>query len=148
MHKLKLGEDPRFIFVEDVLKSITSTNQLLFVLTFFLLPKFILERTLFRNARKGLDDLATIIFTSGSTGEPKGVQLSEGNILSNIQSIEMILQTSKKDTILGVLPFFHSFGFTTSLWLPLLAGFKAVYHMNPLDTKIIGEISRKNKITL
>ena len=43
--------------------------------------------------------------------------------------------------ILGVLPFFHSFGFTGTLWFPLLDGFGAAYHPNPMDAKTIGELA-------
>jgi acyl-[acyl-carrier-protein]-phospholipid O-acyltransferase/long-chain-fatty-acid--[acyl-carrier-protein] ligase len=47
-----------------------------------------------------------------------------------------------------VLPFFHSFGFTGTLWLPLVGGFGAVYHPNPLDGKTIGELTQKFKATI
>ena len=43
--------------------------------------------------------------------------------------------------MVGVLPFFHSFGFTGTLWLPLVAGFGVVYHPNPMDAKTIGELA-------
>jgi acyl-[acyl-carrier-protein]-phospholipid O-acyltransferase/long-chain-fatty-acid--[acyl-carrier-protein] ligase len=49
---------------------------------------------------------------------------------------------------MGVLPFFHSFGFTGTLWLPLLVGFGVVYHPNPLDAKAIGELIGKHKATI
>jgi acyl-[acyl-carrier-protein]-phospholipid O-acyltransferase / long-chain-fatty-acid--[acyl-carrier-protein] ligase len=49
---------------------------------------------------------------------------------------------------MGVLPLFHSFGFTGTLWLPLLAGFGAVYHPNPTDAKTIGETVKKHRATL
>jgi len=49
---------------------------------------------------------------------------------------------------MGVLPLFHSFGFTATLWLPLLAGFGAVYHPNPTDAKTIGETVQKYRATL
>jgi acyl-[acyl-carrier-protein]-phospholipid O-acyltransferase/long-chain-fatty-acid--[acyl-carrier-protein] ligase len=42
-----------------------------------------------------------------------------------------------------VLPFFHSFGFSVTLWLPLITGFGAVFHPNPMDGKTIGEISER-----
>ena len=49
---------------------------------------------------------------------------------------------------MGVLPLFHSFGFTGTLWLPLLAGFGVVYHPNPTDAKTIGETVQKYQATL
>jgi acyl-[acyl-carrier-protein]-phospholipid O-acyltransferase/long-chain-fatty-acid--[acyl-carrier-protein] ligase len=50
--------------------------------------------------------------------------------------------------MMGVLPFFHSFGFTGTLWFPLIAGFGAAYHANPLDAKTIGEMVSKYKTTI
>lgn len=55
-------------------------------------------------------DTASIIYTSGTTGAPKGVTLSHGNLLANIQSILNYLQLSEKDRILNVLPFYYSYG--------------------------------------
>jgi acyl-CoA synthetase (AMP-forming)/AMP-acid ligase II len=48
----------------------------------------------------------------------------------------------------GVLPFFHSFGFTHTLWFSLVTGAGAVYHPNPMDAKSIGELVRKYHGTL
>ena len=48
---------------------------------------------------------------------------------------------------MGVLPFFHSFGFTATLWLPLINGFGVVYHPNPMDAKTIGELAAKYRGT-
>ena len=41
--------------------------------------------------------------------------------------------------MVGVLPFFHSFGFTVTLWLPMISGFGAVFHPSPMDGKPIGD---------
>ena len=57
-------------------------------------------------------DLATIMFSSGSTGEPKGVMLSHHNVISNLEAIGQILGATREDRVMGVLPFFHAFGFT------------------------------------
>jgi acyl-[acyl-carrier-protein]-phospholipid O-acyltransferase/long-chain-fatty-acid--[acyl-carrier-protein] ligase len=59
-----------------------------------------------------------------------------------------VIHFTPKDRIRGVLPLFHSFGFTGTLWLPLLAGFGVVYHPNPMDAKTIGETVQKYKATL
>jgi long-chain acyl-CoA synthetase len=55
------------------------------------------------------DDLATIIYTSGTTGEPKGVMLTHGNFVSNVESISKGLPISAKDRSLAVLPLSHIF---------------------------------------
>ena len=63
------------------------------------------------------DDLATIIFSSGSTGDPKGVMLTHHNMLANIRQMTQVFSFTSEDRILGILPFFHAFGFTVTLWL-------------------------------
>jgi len=52
------------------------------------------------------------------------------------------------DRIVGVLPFFHSFGFTVTLWLPALSGKGAIYHPNPMEAKVIGEMTQRYRGTL
>lgn len=83
-------------------------------------------------------DVMSIIFTSGSTGEPKGVMLTHDNIASNLEAVRQLLQLKTTDMILGVLPFFHSFGYTVSMWLPLCTAPGCVYHFNPLDSRTCG----------
>jgi acyl-[acyl-carrier-protein]-phospholipid O-acyltransferase/long-chain-fatty-acid--[acyl-carrier-protein] ligase len=96
----------------------------------------------------GLDDMATVIFSSGSTGEPKGVMLTHYNILSNLEQFSHILNFTHHDRLLGVLPFFHSFGFTVTLCLPAEIGMGVVYHPNPLDARAIGSLVREHSVTI
>jgi len=102
----------------------------------------------FKTARANkLDSLATVIFSSGSTGEPKGVMLSHYNIVSNAWQLEQVFGLGKSDRLLGVLPFFHSFGFTGTLAMPAAAGVGVAFHANPLDTKTIGPLVRTHAVT-
>jgi acyl-[acyl-carrier-protein]-phospholipid O-acyltransferase/long-chain-fatty-acid--[acyl-carrier-protein] ligase len=94
------------------------------------------------------DATATVIFTSGSTGDPKGVVLSHRNVLSNVQQVGEHVELLPDETVLGILPFFHSFGFTITLWTVLCLGKRAVYHINPLDAKIVGSLCEKHDVTL
>jgi acyl-[acyl-carrier-protein]-phospholipid O-acyltransferase/long-chain-fatty-acid--[acyl-carrier-protein] ligase len=87
-------------------------------------------------------------FSSGSTGVPKGIMLSHHNVLANVEAIQQVFTTTNQDCLMGVLPFFHSFGFTGTLWLPLIAGWRVAYHPNPIDAKTIGEMSGKHKATI
>lgn len=94
-----------------------------------------------------LDRLATVIFSSGSTGEPKGVMLSHYNVQSNVEQLGQVFALGPRDRILGVLPFFHSFGFTGTLWLPAVLGLGVAYHANPLDAKTVGHLVHDHRIT-
>jgi acyl-[acyl-carrier-protein]-phospholipid O-acyltransferase/long-chain-fatty-acid--[acyl-carrier-protein] ligase len=113
----------------------------------WLLPVGWLERALGRQKKIELDDLATVIFSSGSTGEPKGVMLSHYNIGSNIGQMEQVFCPNASDRFLGILPFFHSFGFTGTLCLPAVLGVGAVYYPNPLDAKTIGPLVSHYAVT-
>ena len=67
-------------------------------------------------------DLAVIIYTSGTTGRPKGAMLSHGNLLHNINSCRIVLETVEVDRFAVLLPLFHSYMMTVGMLLPLLVG--------------------------
>jgi long-chain acyl-CoA synthetase len=67
-------------------------------------------------------DLAVIIYTSGTTGRPKGAMLSHANLLHNVESCRIVLETVQEDRMAVVLPLFHSYMLTVGVLLPLLAG--------------------------
>ena len=73
--------------------------------------------------------------------------LSHYNIGSNIEQMEQVFSLDARDRILGVLPFFHSFGFTGTLCLPAVLGVGAVYHPNPLEARAIGPLVCDYKVT-
>lgn len=145
--KAKLAERPEMIFVEELLARQSKVGQLCMYVATLLTPTSLLVR--FAGVRgQSVDDLCTVMFSSGSTGEPKGVMLSQHNVVSNLEAIAQILWVQRDDRVIGVLPFFHSFGFTGTLCLPLVIGIGAVYHANPLDAKTIGGLIRKYKATI
>lgn len=91
--------------------------------------------------------IACILFSSGTTGVPKGIPLTHANILANAEGLAARIPPSPRDCMLGVLPFFHSFGYTFALWFPVLHGIRAVYHGNPTDARTIGELAEKRSAT-
>lgn len=72
------------------------------------------------------DASAVLLYTAGTTGQSKGVLLSHKNLLANLEGCQRILDTGPADTFLGILPYFHAFGLTTSFLLPLLTGSRIV----------------------
>jgi len=163
LEKVKIHVPCEAIYLEDVVGKAASRKdsdsevpasrppsvfeKLAAVFMAWLLPVRMLERALGRKSKIALDDLATVIFSSGSTGDPKGVMLSHYNIGSNIEQMEQVFGLNRYDRLLGILPFFHSFGFTVTLCLPAALGVGVVYHPNPLDGKTIGALVRDFRVT-
>jgi acyl-[acyl-carrier-protein]-phospholipid O-acyltransferase/long-chain-fatty-acid--[acyl-carrier-protein] ligase len=148
--KLKLEVPPgvELIYLEDVRARVTKWQLLRAYLAVVLLPGFFLERVVLKLGRHKPSDVATVIFSSGSTGEPKGVVLTVGNISSNTESIIQAVALQKEDRALGILPFFHSFGYTVTLWVPLQIGASLVYHPDPRQAREIGELCRTQACTI
>ncbi len=73
------------------------------------------------------DRLALLLYTSGTSGRPKGVMLTEDNLWANTRQVRDWAHFGSADVVLGVLPQFHSFGFTVLTMMPLAVGARAVY---------------------
>lgn len=136
-------EGVEFVYLEDALRGITKWQRIRALLEVVLLPGWFLDYVVLGLGSHKADDIVTIIFSSGSTGEPKGVMLSQRNISSNAVSAVGHLGINAGDSLMGVLPLFHSFGYTVLLWLPLQIGASVVYYPDPRQAKEIGELTRK-----
>ncbi|MBL9214576.1 MAG: AMP-binding protein, partial [Opitutaceae bacterium] len=98
--------------------------------------------------REGDRQEAALLFTSGSSGEPKGVVLTHRNILANCAQISSLSILPDTAVLMACLPVFHSFGFTVTLWYPMLRGCKVVTLPSPLDTRKIVEAIQQEKATV
>jgi acyl-[acyl-carrier-protein]-phospholipid O-acyltransferase/long-chain-fatty-acid--[acyl-carrier-protein] ligase len=143
----EVGEGVELILLEDAAPTISAVAKTLAFLKVLLLPGWLLDR-LAGLHRHSLDDVATIIFSSGSTGEPKGVMLSHRNIAANTETMASAIDVNKHDRLLGVLPFFHSFGYTVTFWTPMQVGASAVYHPDPRQAEKVGELCRAHECTI
>jgi acyl-[acyl-carrier-protein]-phospholipid O-acyltransferase/long-chain-fatty-acid--[acyl-carrier-protein] ligase len=152
----------RTLFLEDALAAPRPGEKIAALVFAWLVPSALLRRMLGASRdslvspipagtgsgkASAVDQLATVIFSSGSTGDPKGVMLTHFNIMSNIQQVSQVFMLDGRDKILGILPFFHSFGFMAALWLPAANGVGVVYHPNPLDAQVIGELVERYRVT-
>jgi acyl-[acyl-carrier-protein]-phospholipid O-acyltransferase/long-chain-fatty-acid--[acyl-carrier-protein] ligase len=122
LDKLKLKVPGQTILLEEIAAKPSLGEMFSPACKAWLLPTSLLERAVGHAPRSTLpashnplDDLATIIFSSGSTGDPKGVMLTHYNIASNIEQLGQVFAFEKRDCLLGILPFFHSFGCTVRM---------------------------------
>ena len=147
LDKLDPQLDAEIICLEDLKPSLRLTDKLVGALMAYALPSSWNERLLGLMSTE-LDDIVTIIFTSGSTGRPKGVMLSHRNLNANILGMERAVRLNSDDTLLGILPFFHAFGYTVTLWGPLTIDIGGAYHFNPLDARQVGKLARSSGATI
>jgi acyl-[acyl-carrier-protein]-phospholipid O-acyltransferase/long-chain-fatty-acid--[acyl-carrier-protein] ligase len=156
-HFPNLAIPGRVLFLEDLVATPLFREQVHALALGWLTPAALLRRAFGQvkpfisdqqaNEGSDVDQLATVIFSSGSTGDPKGVMLTHANIASNIQQVSQVFMLDGRDKILGILPFFHSFGFMAGLWLPAVNGVGVVFHPNPLDAQLIGHLVGQYKVT-
>jgi acyl-[acyl-carrier-protein]-phospholipid O-acyltransferase/long-chain-fatty-acid--[acyl-carrier-protein] ligase len=144
--KLELPDGPSIIWLDDVARTIGAGQKLLASLLALCAPARLIELACGQGTRLTTDDLATIIFSSGSTGEPKGVMLSHFNVDANAQGAGQVLQLYQNERVLGILPFFHSFGYLV-FWFVMFNNAGLVFHPSPLDGAAIGELVRRYRIT-
>ena len=82
-----------------------------------------------------LDDLHTIVYTSGTTGQPKGVELTHKNIVSNVRAVTAHIPVFETDRFFSFLPLSHILERTAGYYAPLLCG-AAIYFGRGTKTMI------------
>ncbi|HYL92301.1 MAG TPA: AMP-binding protein, partial [Alphaproteobacteria bacterium] len=92
-------------------------------------------------------DLALIMYTSGTTSDPKGVILTHSNLLAEAASVFEIIQVGHQDSILAVLPLFHSLAQLANLLLPFAVGARVVYLESLNTTELVRALTERG-ITL
>ena len=136
----------KLLFAEDIAKGLNKTAKTHAFLTALFAPQWWIKLRYFANVQ--LDDTATILFSSGSEGDPKGIELSHKNLLTNIKQVSELLNFRRDDVILNSLPIFHSFGLTVTTLLPLCEGVKMVSVADPTDGATIGKMSAKHGVSI
>lgn len=89
-----------------------------------------------------------ILFTSGSFGAPKGVVLSQWNLVANCRQVAQHIELKPEWVMFNPLPTFHCFGLTGGVLLPLLQGMKAFQYPSPLHAKQIVELLPQVKASI
>ncbi len=119
----------QIIYLEDLKAEITWKDKL----RASLLSRFP-QYYYYKKLKKGTNpqDPAVILFTSGSEGEPKGVVLSHKNIQANLAQVTTQVDFNQRDIFFSSLPFFHAFGLTACIILPIYHGIKTFIYPSPL----------------
>ena len=147
MSKLDLELEADVVYLEDLKDKPTLSDKISAAMGTYLLPTGALAGMLGLGKIKK-DDVATLIFTSGSTGTPKGVMLTYGNVSSNVGAINEVINLDHEDTLVGVLPFFHSFGYTVTMWTVMSVDIRGAYHFDPLSARAVGQLIEKYQGTI
>lgn len=125
-----LGEiEGMLLLLEDVRESISIWDKLRGVFGHFRSAELLLKDNDLMQVSE--EDPAVILFTSGTESLPKCVPLSHKNILSDLKAALECFEVLPTDILYGILPPFHSFGFSVTGILPLLIGLKVYYAPDP-----------------
>src|SRR5438045_320400 len=90
------------------------------------------------------DDIASLLYTSGTTADPKGVMLTHGNFLGEVDAVFNWVDIGPKDALLGVLPLFHVLALMANLLLPLVKGSRVVYLETLNTTELLRALTERN----
>ena len=93
------------------------------------------------------EDAAVILYTSGTSGRPKGVILTDRNLNANIDQVTEWIHFKPSDSMLGVLPQFHTFGLTVLTLLPLALGGRVTYTARFMPKRIL-DLAREHGPTI
>jgi long-chain acyl-CoA synthetase len=94
------------------------------------------------------EDIAVMLYTSGTTGKPKGAMLSHGNLISNVIACQEAIKATKKDSVICMLPLFHSFAATVCMLLPLYVGGSIILMKSARPFKRTIRAILKNKVRI
>ena len=89
-------------------------------------------------------DPAVILYTSGTTSDPKGVVLTHGNLLAEMEAVFQVVRVDERDSILGVLPLFHALAQMANLLLPFSRGAGVVFLESLNSTELLRALAERN----
>lgn len=128
--------EDRLILLEDMRREISLLDKVKAALLAKKSTASILRHL--KTAPKESDE-AVILFTSGTESMPKGVPLTHRNILENQRAALTDIALFSDDVMYGILPPFHTFGFSVSCLLPILAGIRVAFYPDPTDGKALAQ---------
>lgn len=140
--------DAKIHYMEDIVADIKRAKFAFIANLIFMsvAPTWLLKLLFAKDST--IDSVCAILFSSGSEGSPKGVMLTNLNIMSNISQIADVIHARNDDCILASLPPFHAFGLTVTTFMPLIENMLMVAHADPTDAHGIAKAIALNKVTI
>ena len=133
-------------FLEDIRKNLSLKTKLKGALLAKLPLSFAMRA--YELEKISEDDPCVILFTSGTEANPKGVPLSHKNILANQRSAMLCVDFRSTDVLYGILPPFHSFGYSVAGIFPIVAGMRFALYPDPTDSFALAEGAARWMITI
>ncbi|ESQ78110.1 AMP-binding protein [Asticcacaulis sp. YBE204] len=130
----------RVLYLEDLRKTLSLPDKL------YGLAASKLPRVFAHKAKPS--DIGVILFTSGSFGTPRGVVLTQANLVLNCAQIAAHIELKPEWVAFNPMPIFHSLGLTGGVILPLLQGLKSFQYPSPLHVKQIPGLLKETKASL
>jgi acyl-[acyl-carrier-protein]-phospholipid O-acyltransferase/long-chain-fatty-acid--[acyl-carrier-protein] ligase len=139
-----LSEGRRVLWLEDVRATLTSVDKLRGLVDSWFAGR------VHAGANVAPDDPAVVLFTSGAEGTPKGVVLSNANLIANAYQVKALAGDvlTPEDIFFNPLPIFHSFGLTAGLLTAVLNGMKSVLYPSPLHYRQIPKLVAGTRATI
>jgi len=137
------GSKVRIVALEDVRASLRLSDKVRGAV------RAALAALLYASAPQEADQPAVVLFTSGTEGAPKGVVLTNANLMANVlQALAHLSDVLVPGEILfNPLPMFHSFGLTAGTLVPVIGGVKCKLYPSPLHYRQIPKCIEKAKAT-
>lgn len=132
--------DTEWLYLEEIAKQVSVGKKVMALSKAIFSPKSL--------AQLVVNKTAVILFTSGSEAKPKAVPLTHKNILTNLADFSKLISFKGSDSLLGMLPPFHSLGLTGTVVMPLCIGLRTVYHANPTESVVLAKLIDVYKATI
>lgn len=133
-----------FVFLEELKKKLSWKKKLSAAIYSHIPTKYLLK---ILPIDRSPDQKAVYLFTSGTEALPKAVGLTHRNIIENQKQSFAYTKMHIEDSFYGVLPPFHSFGFSLTGLFPLYVGLKVFYSPDPTNGKSMALDIKELEIT-
>lgn len=141
-----LNDTSRLLYMEDIRSGFGKLHSLFCLLAAKFMPASYFYLRYVKPVT--VDETATLLFSSGSEGQPKGVELSHTNMMSNIKQISEVLDPQSDEVMIASLPPFHAFGLTVTLFMPLVEGIKTVCQPDPTNARGTAKLISEYRATM